>query len=83
MKAIQVADLNEVTEAITIDTNHHHATIFQKHCHQFYLKLAARDSQDMFKLFAPYKLCDRYLYKAYDCTDHSDVTHMCEHLSSF
>lgn len=58
-----------------------------KHLHQFYLEPGtnvsmSRDVQNMGKLVVPYKLHARYLYQAHDCTNHSGVTRMHEHVSS-
>lgn len=87
IKALQAVDSSEAPDTNTTDPNHQHATLFQKHLHQFYLKSGAsiliQDGQNMPKLLVPYKLSARYLYQAHDCISYTGVTHICEHLSSY
>ena len=86
IRALQLATPRP--DATLLDPKDHRTGHYNKHMHQFYLEpgtsvLMIRDTTNTPKLVVPYKLRTKYLHQAHDCVNHSGISRMQEHLSSY
>ena len=81
IRALQLATPRP--DATLLDPKDHRTGLYNKHMHQFYLEPGIRDTTNTPKLVVPYKLRTKYLHQAHDCVNHSGISHMQEHLSSY
>ena len=86
IRALQLATPRP--DATLLDPKDHRTGLYNKHMHQFYLEpgtsvLMIRDTTNTPKLVVPYKLRTKYLHQAHDCVNHSGISRMQEHLSSY
>ena len=86
IRALQLATPR--LDATLLDPKDHRTGLYNKHMHQFYLEpgtsvLMIRDTTNTPKVVVPYKLRTKYLHQAHDCVNHSGISRMQEHLSSY
>ena len=86
IRALQLATPRP--DATLLDPKDHRTGLYNKHMHEFYLEpgtsvLMISDTINTPKLVVPYKLRAKYLHEAHDCVNHSGISRMQEHLSSY